>query len=285
MPHYALPSVCRYVRKRWDTLFVPGKRHEERVLDAFELMFVTSGTLRMWEADQSFSRQPGQTLLLWPGRRHGGDGEYPADLAFFWIHFQAVHEDSPPVVNALDHPANVRSLQLPRSMTVARPERVRQLFHQIMDDHSASEPNVFRMLDTLSADMTLLQILCEVAASTHVDRPPHALALRAKAFIDANFHRPIGPSAVARSLGYTPAYLGELFRDSEDLTLTAYLRRRRLQEAKLLLLHGGGLSLKEIAAHCGFTGEAYFARIFRRFEGATPSEYRKLQGRLDINVR
>ena len=67
-------------------LFVsPGfGTHPERVLDSYELMFVTQGRLDMFEENRSFSLLRNQTLLLCPGLRHGGLLPYLPDVNFYW---------------------------------------------------------------------------------------------------------------------------------------------------------------------------------------------------------
>ena len=61
--------------------------HPTRVIDSHELIFVRSGILELFEEERRFRLGPGEALVLWPGRRHGGAAPYPPDLSFFWIHF------------------------------------------------------------------------------------------------------------------------------------------------------------------------------------------------------
>jgi hypothetical protein len=56
--------------------------HPTRVITTFELIFVKSGVLGIREGDTHFEVQPNETLLLWPGREHGGTAPYPRDLRF-----------------------------------------------------------------------------------------------------------------------------------------------------------------------------------------------------------
>jgi AraC-like DNA-binding protein len=60
------------------------------------------------------------------------------------------------------------------------------------------------------------------------------------------------------------------------LTPHALLRRRRLQDAALLLRTDTDATIAEAAARFGFTDQAHLAREFRRALGHSPSEYRRM---------
>ena len=46
--------------------------HPQRVLKSYELILVRRGNLRLKEGDRCFTLQPGETLVLFPGRLHRG---------------------------------------------------------------------------------------------------------------------------------------------------------------------------------------------------------------------
>jgi hypothetical protein len=59
-------------------LFVaPGARsHPERCITTYELIFVRTGVLRLWEEERQFVLPPQHALILWPNRRHGPAAPY-----------------------------------------------------------------------------------------------------------------------------------------------------------------------------------------------------------------
>src|SRR5437868_10403462 len=62
--------------------------HPTRIIESHELIFVKQGELDMWENDQIFHLEAGQTLHLWPYRQHGSTRPMPLGLKFYWIHFE-----------------------------------------------------------------------------------------------------------------------------------------------------------------------------------------------------
>jgi two-component system response regulator YesN len=51
------------------------------------------------------------------------------------------------------------------------------------------------------------------------------------------------------------------------------LARLRVERAKAYLL-SSGIAVKEASTMVGFRDPAYFARVFRRFEGMSPAEFK-----------
>jgi len=62
-----------------------------------------------------------------------------------------------------------------------------------------------------------------------------------------------------------------------NLSPTEYLNAKRLENAKRLLLETD-LNVLQISLQCGFSSSQYFATVFRRQEGITPREFRKING-------
>lgn len=57
-------------------------RHPARRLQSWEIIFVEKGCLKIQEEECVFCVEAGESLLLWPHRRHIGVEEFPADLNF-----------------------------------------------------------------------------------------------------------------------------------------------------------------------------------------------------------
>lgn len=72
---------------------------------------------------------------------------------------------------------------------------------------------------------------------------------------------------------YSEAYFSKMFKECFHTNFTSYLVEYRIRIAKEQL-ENSGLSVKEIGRMCGYADSNYFARIFKREVGITPSEYR-----------
>ncbi len=80
------------------------------------------------------------------------------------------------------------------------------------------------------------------------------------------------PELLAKS-HVSPGHLAREWQRIFDQTPTHWINERRLQTAAQLLLQTS-LSIKEVAARCGFDTLHYFYRVFGRHFGVTPKTYR-----------
>lgn len=81
----------------------------------------------------------------------------------------------------------------------------------------------------------------------------------------------------AKILNISPSYLSTLFRKETGITLTEYVNRKRV-EYGVLLLNTTNMQIQTIAQHCGISDINYFTRIFKKYIGKTPKEYRNSIG-------
>ncbi|MBU9720591.1 MULTISPECIES: response regulator transcription factor [Bacillaceae] len=102
----------------------------------------------------------------------------------------------------------------------------------------------------------------------------HALIKEAIQFIDNNLHERLNQKEVADLVHLNASYFSVLFKEQTGLTFSEYITRRRLQVAKKLL-YSTDLPIVVIAEKVGYQTAKYFIKIFKEFEGFTPSQYRK----------
>ena len=81
---------------------------------------------------------------------------------------------------------------------------------------------------------------------------------------------------VSEALDISPYYLSRLLKKYTEKNFTDLLSEKRVEEAKKLLK--GNKSMKEITYEVGFNSQNYFAKIFKKYENCTPTEYRANRG-------
>ena len=82
---------------------------------------------------------------------------------------------------------------------------------------------------------------------------------------------------IARHFFYSPNYLNSRFKKETNLTISEYITRRKIAEAKRRLLQTRE-PVAEIAAQVGYEHVSYFNFVFKKMEGMTPREFRQLHG-------
>ena len=110
--------------------------------------------------------------------------------------------------------------------------------------------------------------------TTVKEKESESVITRAKAYIDENFRKDISLDDVSRHVDISPYYFSKLFKQQDGRTFIEYLTGVRIHEARRLL-RSPGYSIKEIGIMCGYSDPNYFSRIFKKYEGVTPSEFRE----------
>ena len=92
-------------------------------------------------------------------------------------------------------------------------------------------------------------------------------------YIRENYRRDISMQDLAGAMNYSEAYFCKLFKQCFNKNFTAYLTEYRVKEAKRLL-EQPTINVKEVGKAVGYMDPNYFARVFKRITGQTPTEYR-----------
>ena len=91
--------------------------------------------------------------------------------------------------------------------------------------------------------------------------------------VDADLTADLSLKAMAKLNNVSAGYLSALFKKETGLTLTDFVNKRRMKMAKKLL-KTTNLQIQTVAGHCGILDVQYFTKMFKRYEGKTPKEFR-----------
>lgn len=98
-------------------------------------------------------------------------------------------------------------------------------------------------------------------------------------YIDANYTEHLELETLSRVLNLNEYYFCRLFKRATGSTVTDYLNFVRICKAEKLLKTD--MSISEISYNVGFSSLSYFNRIFKKYKFCSPTEYRKISGRID----
>ncbi|WP_282701662.1 AraC family transcriptional regulator [Streptomyces sp. CC219B] len=101
----------------------------------------------------------------------------------------------------------------------------------------------------------------------------HPFVTAAQSYIEEHLAGPLSVPDVARAVGISHTHLTRVFRTETGRTVVSYIRHRRLQRARHLLL-SSTLSITAIAAAVGITDLQAFNKSCRRELGASPRDIR-----------
>lgn len=92
-------------------------------------------------------------------------------------------------------------------------------------------------------------------------------------FIEGHYSEPLSVQDAAAHFGYADAYFCRIFKQHFGTSFVTYLTNFRIRKAKELLDQHDA-NVREIARAVGYEDSNYFAKVFRRTTGESPSEYR-----------
>ncbi|MCD8122969.1 MAG: response regulator [Clostridiales bacterium] len=93
-------------------------------------------------------------------------------------------------------------------------------------------------------------------------------------YLSENYMREISLQEVAKDMNYSEAYFSRLFKQCFNQNFITYLTAWRVDEARKLLSDPRA-NVGEVGRAVGYSDPNYFAKVFKRVTGQSPSEYRQ----------
>lgn len=144
--------------------------------------------------------------------------------------------------------------------------------------HTAAAEDYVRDMhinELLAALLSLLMQSGWSPASQRKSAGNHRTLSDVKAWLDQHYHEKIALDELADKFFINKFYLTRLFKEQYGSSIVNYVLSLRISRAKELLRFTDQ-PIEEIGRRCGIPDANYFSRAFRKVEGVSPSEYRKL---------
>ncbi len=251
----------------WDGL----RRGEQNVV----IVQLTTGGFGAldWEDEAPRRLTAGQCFIVTVPHRH----RYylPADSSFWEFSYLCL--TGPEALRLADMIIRQHGPVLDLSPIPALPAR--SLIEQALDEIAAGN---------LTSPWRASSMACRVifALAEHaLDQPGRApvssgqssgnLATEARSYCLARLAQNLGVEDLARHFGLSVYHFSRRFRAETGLSPRRFMEELRLGEAMKRLRLNREKSVKEIAAQCGFADGNYFAKVFRRAKGMSPSGFRQ----------
>ncbi len=107
----------------------------------------------------------------------------------------------------------------------------------------------------------------------HIPSKNSELIKKAIRYISKNYANHITLEETANYVHLNPAYFSTIFKQSCGSSFKEYLNLVRIEESKHLLSNTD-YSIVEIATATGFEDQSYFSKVFKKYTGITPRQYR-----------
>ena len=227
-----------------------------------KLYYILEGTFHIEINGETFEGQPGQMFFLPCNSKQCYHAYGNCNARKMWIHFTA-----PCGEKDLFETVDVRPF-----ITVEDPEKVQEIFRTIF--RCSTLGTVSNILELKSAILRLLAYYMEGSNILFPDLKLDDRFERVIRYIDEHLAEEIRLDDLAQQMYLNSNYFIKFFKRNSGMSPIEYVVKTRVYRAKQYL-QDTDMSIKDIAAKCGFTSVYYFDRVFKRYMGFTPSEYRR----------
>ena len=166
------------------------------------------------------------------------------------------------------------------------PDAIKQMYASFLARHIATKENANNSIiaqiitynekiqgcETLyELNQCLETLICENISTERTISREMASILR---FIKDNFTKNLTLDDISAHVHFSRSYITALFKKETGSTFIDYLNSLRIEKAQDYLKNSD-MRIYDIAALSGFHNESYFSRVFQRYAGMSPGEYRK----------
>lgn len=246
----------------------------------FELIYIVAGTGRQYINDVGFSYKPGNIFLVAPNDTHIFKIDQPTQ--FFFIRFNNVLVKSSKKENDL-----IQRLEL--ILLNARHEpgcilknendkrSAMQLMEILISEHLHHDIYHQELIGQL-VNTLLIIIARNITGSfpVKIDETSEKKAIDILQYIQANIYFPekLRAEQISRNFGIAETYLGSYFKKHANESLQQYILNYKLKLIENRLLQSN-MRITEIADEFGFTDKSHLNRIFKKYRGMNPTDFKK----------
>lgn len=126
---------------------------------------------------------------------------------------------------------------------------------------------------TLILDSFIKKVIQHTSASGG-PQASHANMKRLLEYIEEHYSEPLSLTDLAKHFHFNPSYLSSLFTTYNKEGFKEHLNTIRTDRAAELLREGSA-PISEISSMVGYGDHSYFCKVFKKYTGLSPSQYRR----------
>jgi AraC-like DNA-binding protein/quercetin dioxygenase-like cupin family protein len=242
--------------------YLPNGSCGPRVQENYQLVVMLKGSLRLTADRVVYDLNPGDAIMERPGQREFFRFSPTETSVHTWCEVKP-HRLSRAERRLLNAAGGV--FQAPSAV------------HVLIEEGLA-----VREQDEMTEAMAALAKACLLRFAQHVqsvrprgtEAPPHPAYVRAREAASANYAELRNANDLARRAGVSAAQLRALFRRHGSESPSRMIWRLKVEHA-IQLLRSTGLTLGEVAAHCGYANPFHLSRAVKKHTGYSPRNMRR----------
>lgn len=145
---------------------------------------------------------------------------------------------------------------------------------QLCDNYVMLAEQCYSMEQIHSLSGTMQTDYINRTAKLQLPKETPTLIIDCVNYISSNITTPITTQSVAEHFGKRREYLSTQFKQYTGYPISEFIMRQRVENAKALLQYTN-IPLVQIGFHLCFSDQSHFQRVFKKYEGITPTKYRQ----------
>jgi AraC-like DNA-binding protein len=255
----------------------------------FEFIYIVSGAGKQCINKSKFSYKPGHLFLLTPDDSHYFEIATPTQFLFIRFNMAYIQDYKLPG-DAVKHLEFIlkNAAQTPGCVLKSNEDSavVKPIMQAIISEQQKNGLYSKELLQQyINTVIVIVARNVAMSMSDEVDENTEEKALDILQYIQANIYFPekLRAEAIADKMGISETYVGRYFKKHTSETLQQYIINYKLKLIENRLLHSN-MRMVEIANELGFNDESHLNRIFKKYRGVNPSDFRKTMGKLPALV-
>ena len=269
------PAEYYYVDSQHPRYQMPFHWHNE-----WEILRVLDGSLQIHIDNEEYCARAGDILLIRGGVLHGGIPNscvyecFVFDLYGLFRTMDMVKKSLRPFYRQTLLPQCLINGSGSISGIV---EELMAVFHE--DEKDCKELLTVACLGRLFATISTLGLYSPAPEKNISSNQRIGQIKTVLEYIEANYGSGISLDSLADVAGMNPKYFCRVFHSLTHQSPMEYVNYYRIEQAAYQL-DNMDKSITAIGSECGFLESSYFTKVFKKFKGVTPKEYRKISNNL-----
>ena len=257
-------------------MVVEDKYHSHN--DFTELTIILSGKGRYFVEEKIYDVEPGDIIVCNPGVHHKNIVTNPSEptveffTGFYGYHFKNM---PPETIQLKDGGYHLRL------SADARREVMKQCYEMLAENEARQIGKYFMLKARLM--QVLLMMMREIVETPRPKQKSCNFESYNKSYavkkiinyLNENYEHKISLDQIAHNMYLSPVYISKIFKEETGESPINYLIKIRLEKARDILEHSEDGSIKNIATEVGYDDVYHFSKLFKKYYGISPQNYRK----------
>lgn len=235
----------------------------------YELFYIISGDASFIINDTCVSLSDGDLLLIPPNTIHRSF--YPShkytDRIELCISPDILDKNTKEILEQL-------LTEYHRNFPLKYRSKTISLLKSIMDEVNFSDKPFSLTLAKAYVYEILVHLFRHSKSTTTQSKNENPIIQNVIEYVEKNYSDDLSIPGIAKKFNISESNLYRVFNQHTNMSINNYINFIRINKAETLLLETD-LSITEVAFRCGFNDGNYFSTVFKKYNGNSPSNFKK----------